>query len=372
MLNFRNIFFFLFSLLIVGPARALEFPKNILLFVGDGMGEDHIRAAGFYLAGNSGIFSFEKFPYRSVMTTDALNKQTTDSAASATAMATGRKVRPGLISKDPQTGADLETLGEFFKKKGKKIGLVTTSHITDATPAAFAAHSMSRKTHGAILENYFQGIKPNVLFGAFPNFRPSQGTGYGYTVLQNVNDLNLIKSGTDKLYVGQFSSEWYLEWEYRRLTFTPDQPSLSQMTSAAIRALSNPNGFFLLVENELIDNAGHQDVPPGTDRTRMMIEEIKSLSDAVQAAMEWAKSQPNTLILVVSDHESGDFSLQDTRGWAGVIPKSKWGSANHTRKKVPVYGWGNGDAQFVAGGTLQVADNTDIYKLLANRWSSDK
>lgn len=352
------------------PLSVQALPRNVILFIGDGMGTEHIKAAGYFLYGKVGNLSFEQFPYRSLMTTDAHGGALPDSASSATSMATGVKVRREVISqRSPGDGSNLQTLGEFFKSKGKRFGIVTTADLTDATPAAFGAHSPNRKKHGPIIYEFLSVTKPNVLFGASAYIKLPDASQAGYTTIETVTDL-LSKNVTKTPYLfAQFSRKFYMEWEFHRLTLAPDQPSLSQMTRRALDALDvDPDGFFLVVENELIDNAGHNDIPADSDRTRLMIEEVKSLADAVQVARTWAESRPDTLIVVASDHETGDFAVLSNRGSQGVVPQSKWNSKDHTRKRVPVYGWGSGPALSVAAGVIQVTDNTDIFRLLSAQW----
>jgi len=121
------------------PGEAM--PTNVILFIGDGMGYNQVAAAGLYAHGASGTLSFEAFPNQAQVTTHSADSAITDSAASATAMATGRKANNGVISVAyPGDGHELPTVLEHAAAAGKATGLVTTTDISHATPAAFAAH----------------------------------------------------------------------------------------------------------------------------------------------------------------------------------------------------------------------------------------
>ena len=146
-------------------ASAPKRPTNVILFIGDGMGPEQVKAASHYAGGP---LSFERLPYHGrAMTWPASNPlDVTDSAAAATAMATGMKVSNGVLSVAiPGDGRPLPTILEQFKQMGRSTGLVTTTYITHATPAAFAAHVASRDKHDLIAQDYLQRTRPDVMLG---------------------------------------------------------------------------------------------------------------------------------------------------------------------------------------------------------------
>lgn len=125
--------------------------ENIILFIGDGMGAEQLVAASLYETGRSDGLFIQSLPVRSSVATSSAGSDITDSAASATAMATGYKVRNGAVSVMlPGDGNDLTTILEMAKAAGKAVGLVTTAFLTHATPAGFAAHVDSREEYGDI------------------------------------------------------------------------------------------------------------------------------------------------------------------------------------------------------------------------------
>jgi alkaline phosphatase len=149
----------LFAFLVLGCAAGNDYPENIILFVGDGMGVGHITA-GKIARGN---INLERFSVMGLVTTHSANRLITESAAAATALATGYKTNNRAISvsvdKEP-----LKTLFEYAKEQGKSIGVVVTSSVTGATPAAFLAHADDRRQQTDIAEQ-IANSDIDVLFG---------------------------------------------------------------------------------------------------------------------------------------------------------------------------------------------------------------
>ncbi len=356
------LFFFLMQALCWAEAKT---PKNIILFIGDGMGFDHVKAGGLYLHGAAGTLRFEAFPTKSQMTTASANNAVTDSGASATAMATGQKVNNGVISKQiPGNGADLPTVLEYYKSAGKHTGLVTNADVTDATPAAFGAHAANRNSRAAIAAHYLTQSRPNVVMGASLYFSSVSAMSSGYTALTRRAELLALDTENTTFLSGHFRPHSQMEWEAKRSTTAPNEPSLTEMTVSALSVLdNNPNGFFLLVENEGIDVAGHNETNADPNRRLMyLVTEMESFSNAVQAAMDWAAGRDDTLIIVTSDHETGNLNVSATSNEPGVVPSTSaatFGSTVHTARAVPVYAWGVSAERAAA-----VTDNTGIYTLL--------
>jgi alkaline phosphatase len=323
---------------------------NAVLFIGDGMGHEQVRAAGIWATGEAGTLSFEAFPYRSRMTTHAASGALTDSAAAATAMATGTKVAVGVISlRIPGSGEALATILEDSQRMGKRTGLVTTTSISHATPAAFAAHEARRDNYLEIVSDYLRDSRPNVLFGGAAHVTPRLAREAGYTVVSDAAELLALAPGSATFVSGQFGAG-NMPYEIDGLG---PLPRLSEMTVAALRILDDdPEGFFLMVEGGRIDHAGH------INSIAHAIGETIELSNAVQMAVEWAEGREDTLIIVTADHETGGLTVLQDHG-AGVLPAVSWSTTGHTDQRVPVYGWG-ANASTVMG----VADNSDIHTLL--------
>jgi alkaline phosphatase len=347
-------------------------PKNVILFIGDGLGAEQIKASGYYFNGAAGQFNFEQFPNFAWMTHNNSAGAVTDSAASGTALATGFKVDNEVISvalasgadprrATPSDGRDLLTLLEQFKSAGKSTGLVTTSSMTDATPAAFAAHNPSRADSAGIASDYFTSTRPNVLFGGgAAGFDSAAASGAGYSVVSNRTQLQSLNTATTTNAAGIFGSGQFgyaYDQSAGTSTFYNANPFLQEMTSTALDILKKDNdGFFLMVENELTDSSAHLALS-GANKVERNIYEVRELSRAVQKAIDFAATNPDTLILLTADHETGAFTANQNNG-VGVMPSVTSGSTGHTAAWVPVYAMGPN-----AGHATGILDNTSIVNL---------
>ena len=319
--------------------------RNVILCIGDGMGPGQVAAARLFAGTN---LVFEAFPYQSRVTTVAAGGALTDSAAAATALATGHKANDGVLSQAiPGDGSNLETLLEHFSKLDKSTGLVTTSFLTDATPAGFGAHTYSRNNLAEIANDYLSHSRPNVLFG---------GGGYGldagaaqdagYRVVTDDASLAALKGACDAHVAGLFG--------YGPLPYVYDGlgnlPTLSRMAEVALDVLGkDPDGFFLMMEGGLIDHACHANDLP------RCIPETMAFDEAVRVIVAWAKDRTDTLVLVTADHETGGLTVLTDNG-AGVLPDVAWTTGGHTFTPVNVYGLGVN-----AGLVTQAVDNVDIH-----------
>jgi alkaline phosphatase len=340
--------------LIGGAGLVQAAPRNVIIFIGDGMGPEQVKTGGIYIYGAAGSLSFESFPYQGQLTTYQYGGGITDSAAAATALATGYKVNGGVISMaypgyppDYPEGSELLTLLEYLKAHGKSTGLVSTAYITDATPAGFGAHEPSRSNYSQIAGDYLNQTHPNVLFGGGANgMSRSSAEAAGYTVVEDKAGMLALDTESVTRVSGQFGST-DLPYEYDGLG---NLPHLSEMTTTALNILDNdPDGFFLMVEGGRIDDACHSN-----DLVRT-IPEVNELADSVQAAIDWAAGRSDTLIIVAADHETGGLTVLSNNG-AGNYPDVSWSDTGHTAANVPVYAWGVN-----AGFVSRVMDNTDIF-----------
>lgn len=336
------------------PGQATEEPtENLIVVIGDGYSEEHIAAASHYYYGEPAEFEFLSLPVSGEITTDSASSDITDSAASATAMATGRKVDNGVLSQAiPGDGADLETTVQFAKSRGKLTGLVSTSFITHATPAAFGAHTESRANYESIAEDYLTESRPEVLFG---------GGGYGMetsaaeevydTVATDRSELSRIDpADVDRaaLLVG----DGHIPYVDER---SADVPGLVEMSQTAIEILEeNPDGFLLVIEAARIDHASH-----GNDIARV-IPEVKELSDVVNMIVSDDELMETTTVLVISDHETGGLEVLAGNG-KDALPDVSWSTMGHTGVPVPFYATGSQAAAFEG-----LTDNTGVSDISRN------
>lgn len=331
--------------------------RNIILCIGDGMGPEEIKAARYY-AGED-LF-FESFPSQSSINTASADNSVTDSAAGATAMATGQKVNNGVVSLAiPGDGSELQTALEYYQTKGKAVGLVTTTYITHATPSAFGAHETSRNNTSQIAADYMTQTRPQVLFGGGANGMSISGAeNAGYTVVTDRSELFALNTDQAEYVSGQFGST-HLPYETDGLG---DLPRLPDMTTVALDILDNdPDGFFLMVEGGRIDHAGH------ISNLQKNIGETLSFSETVETIYNWAAGRSDTLLLVTADHETGGLTVIADNG-PGVYPDVTWSSGgSHTGTPVPVYAWGQNAAL-----AETISDNTEIYQVITSDVAAPK
>ncbi len=328
-----------------------NFPKNVIICVGDGMGFEAVKAASYYASGEIGTLSFEQFPYQAEIATYAANTPMTDSAAAATAMATGHKVNNGVISMEiPGNGTPLKTLLEISQDLNKRTGLVSTTYITHATPAAFGAHNAHRNNLGEIAHDYLHSTRPNVILGGGGNgLTEERAEVAGYTVVSNREELLNLKTDTETHVSGQFG-ETNLPYMFDG---RDNLPHLTEMASVALDILlQQEEGFFLLLEGGRIDHAGHSN-----DIDRQLLETIE-FSNAIQTVYDRVSDNDDTIILVTADHETGGLIVHENTG-QGNVPDISWSTGGHTVSNVPLYGWGR-NAEHVEG----VMNNTDLIKIV--------
>lgn len=329
-------------------------PKNIILFIGDGMGVAQITAGKIV----TGTLSLERFKHLGLLMTYSQNDLITDSAAAGTALATGYKTTNGSISMTSD-GRPLKTVLEYAQQANKATGMVVTSSITHATPAVFAAHTKSRKQHSLIAEQIASsGI--DVLFGG--------GRGYFIPLTMsdskrwdNKNLLSQMSATTTIIHTpeefdalgdvssvaGFFAKKQLPEAEQRN-------PSLPAMTNKAIEILAKNNqGFFLMVEGSQIDWAGHN------NDQDYLIKEVIDFDTAVAAGLDFAQHNGQTLVLVTADHETGGFAIHDGSIEEQQVSDSAFTRKSHTAEMVPIFAYGPGASRFSG-----IADDTKVGKIL--------
>lgn len=290
--------------------------KNIILIIGDGLGLPQ-RTAAEKFQGDRLVM--DQLPVQGITTTTAANRFITGSAAASTAMASGIKTNIGMVGLDPK-GKKVKTLAELAKEKGMKVGIVSSVSIDHATPAAFYAHVPTRGQYYdielAIADSGFDlfaggGIKD-------PTNKKKNATEFkgdaleyikkaGYKVITNKVDFMNLKKGESKIIAW---NEWLPDGKAMPyvIDMTEKDLTLPEITTKAIELLENDKGFFLMIEPGKIDWACH-----ANDATTSVKNTI-SMDEAVKVALEFAKKNPDTLLVVTGDHECGGLTL----GWAGT------------------------------------------------------
>jgi alkaline phosphatase len=341
--------------------------RNVILCIGDGMGLSQITLARARAAGFEGRLYLERLPVTGLVQTHSANSPVTDSAAAATAMACGIKTNNGIIGMAPDEQV-YSTILEAAQAKGLATGLVATSTISHATPAAFAAHVRSRKMEDDIARQLIAN-RVNVLFGGgrkflLPSTAPQSGRKDdldllavaregGYQYIETADGLASLRG---PYVLGLFQLDG--------LTTIEPEPSLALLTRRAIELLRQAQpgredtqaGFFLVVEGSQIDWACH------SNNTAEAVRQTLLFDQAVQVAAEFAQRDGRTLVIVTADHETGGLTLlaggsQDKSG-AALTPR--WSTKGHSGTPVPLYALGPGATRFQ--GTQ---DNTEIALKLA-------
>ena len=271
--------------------------ENVIFMIPDGYSSAYATNYRLYKGEESVMDPYLVGMHR----TYSANSEVTDSAAAGTAMATGTKTNNGVISIDPD-GNELESILQAAEKSGKSSGLVATSTVTHATPAVFASHVETRANEKDIAPQLLQNDVDVILGGGKKYFSEDLLNGAkqdGYEIVSDAQSLNNIGQ-TDKL-IGLFAEDSLSPELDRELT---DEPSLQEMTSAAIDVLSNDkDGFFLMVEGSQIDWAGH-----AMDAAWAM-KDSEAFESAVDAALEFAKKDKKTLVVIAGDHDTGGMSV---------------------------------------------------------------
>lgn len=330
-------------LLAATSAFAADRPKNVILLIGDGMGPAHFTAARYARGENSRI---SKMPVVGFATTQCADRTVTDSAAAATALATGTKTNYETLSVSP-AGIPVVTVLERAEAGGKATGLVTTAYFYDATPAAFAAHASHRRKYGEIIPQMLRSGAEVIAGGGIDNFGIGEVPTFdatfansGYTVIQTRAEMD--KATGDKQIVVFKSQE--------RDRDHPDFPLPVLAKWAIDRLQKDPDGFFLMIEHEGTDSGSHQN--NWTDVTAS----LRSFDEAVGVALDFAAARNDTLVIVTGDHETGGMRISETpaRRW-----RMEWSSSEHTATAVPVFAFGPGSAAFAGS-----YDNTDIGRRL--------
>ena len=339
------------------------------------MGTAQRQAGQWAAVGLDGQLSMDSLPYAGWSITDNITGTLTDSAAAATAMATGQKTLNGYIGMD-WMGNPLVTILEQAQEYGWSVGLVTTTPITHATPAAFVAHELSRLNYSQIAKQIFEQQVNVILAGGEDDWLPEPEVGCFPNPGHRNDGRNLIEEAIADGYIYVCSPSELTNLPIESTTHIlglfaddgmtrPYTPTLSQMTSTAIAVLSqDEDGFFLMVEGGQIDWAAHY------NDGENLINDVLSLDAAINEALNYAQKNPNTLIITTADHETGGMSVdlvpsgkldEDGPFWMpdGTPFYINWTTIYHTAVDVPVTAQGPGAIKLE-----DTYENTNIYEVM--------
>lgn len=386
--------------------------KNIIFMIVDGMGFEYIKAARVH--NGQKPLAYDHFTCKSQVSTCAYDgadpeghciesSHVTDSAAAATAIATGIKVHNGVVSKkDSPNHTDIETILEIAKRQNKSTGVIATKLFTDATPAAFTAHAIGREMTDEILSDMFQDSRPNLVFGADTDKhrQAAQKSPVKYQFATSAPELEKLAQkisagsscqglncpyvyggfGLHELIPGHYSQKSGLPLEIAHSEFEQKQiPHLSQMTDAALKILEkNDNGFFLMVESSMPDMIGHynsqiDESPSSPAAIEVLIQEMKEVENTIKVLKNYVQKNPNTLVVLTADHETGGLVIEEDQttclGKENCVPKVRWTAkkyeptkespSQHTGVDVPLFALGQGSERFCQAKI----NNIDIKRL---------
>ncbi len=329
------------------PVKLAESPRNVILMIGDGMGLAQVTAA---LYSNNNRLNLEKFPVVGFHKSYSASDLITDSAAGATAFSCGVKTYNNAIGLGPDT-LPCTTILEEASIHGLATGVVVTSTITHATPAAFMAHEPLRV--------FYENIAADIVESNIDLFI---GGGRSYFYKRKADKRNLLRE------LGAKGFQILDDVPYPKSTFEPHQrlaiftaedqpPFVSQgrdylpfasLFAAEFLNQKSPKGFFLMIEGSQIDWAAH------SNNTREMIKEVLDFDRAIGLVLEFARKRGDTLVIVTADHETGGCAINNGSKINNL--DVSFTTNGHTAALVPVYAFGPGAEAFSG-----IYENTAIY-----------
>lgn len=307
-------------------------PRSIIFLIADGAGTAHFTVARMLRGAD---FQTGRLPYTGLVVTSPLDDSiVTDSASAATAFATGVRVRYTALSMDA-SGTPLPTALQAAEKLSKSTGLITTANFWDATAAAFTAHAPTRYETDSIVGQMLKSGTEIIAGGGLARFgkegRPTiddLAGAAGYALVRTAAELKSVTA--DRVLAVFDTQPQEIDFPEVRL------PVLTQW--ALDRLSTDPEGFFLMVEQEGTDGASH------ANHTQKFIDSMISFDEAVGIALDFAAARNDVLVLVASDHECGGLQIHREKGTEMELV---WATKSHTGEAVPVFAYGPGAEQFV-------------------------
>ncbi len=320
-------------------------PKNIILLIGDGMSFAHVQAG--ILASETPLY-IEQFKNIGFIHTSSANDFVTDSGAAGTALASGIKTNNQFIGMDPDSNA-VKSILHIASDNGLSTGIVVSCAVTHATPAAFVAHQPHRNMTEEIALDFLD-TEIDVIIGGGRDHFMNRGDGRnlledleakGFHIAGDMDEAREVSDGRLAALVAPNHPPKYTE---NRGDLLPDG------TRIALDLLSrNRDGFFLMVEGSQIDWGGHD------NDVDYVIAEMLDFDRAVGRALEFARQDGETLVIVTSDHDTGGMGIH------GFDPETRtvvaeWTTGGHTGLIQPVFAWGPGSEEFRG-----IYENTGVF-----------
>lgn len=315
----------------------LEEVKNIIFMIGDGMGENHLE----WTKQELGIdLVMETMPLRGQSKTRSFSDSVTDSAAGATALACGVRTINGRLGVYPYDMFDIVghpvSLTELAIEKGMKTGIVVTDSNTGATPSGFSVHTSARGNSEDIAAQQINSDIDLIWGYASSQTKREDVEAAGFEYVDSLSQMEALEPGSRSF--GQFNPD-----QLWRDQTQDDTPTLSEMTEKALELLDNDDGFFIMIEGAHIDKFSH-----GNDKENMMMT-TKEFDKSIGIALDFAKNDGDTLVIVTADHETGAIKPNKE----GVY---EFTSGSHSSANVPLFVYGADN--FIEQG--EAIKNTDV------------
>ena len=329
----------LFSLSFVACSQKKEesTPKvnNVIYMIGDGMGLPQVFAT---MLATGEEMTFQHFPYIGVVDTRSASNDITDSAAGGTALACDKKTKNGMVGMDADTLA-MESILDVMADQGKSTGIVVTCYSGHATPADFYAKVPKRSMYEDIAIQLAESDKINVMIGGGRkhfnqrkdsiNLLERMENELGWKIYDTLADID-----TTCMKLAVLADKGHMPKAPERGDFLPEG------VRTAIKTLSqNENGFFLMVEGSQIDFACH------AHDSANMVEETVDFNKAIKVALDFAKADGHTLVVVTADHETGGLTMIDPQGHYSDVCFN-YSTGSHTCLPVMIYAYGPGAEMF--------------------------
>ncbi|MCP4897657.1 MAG: alkaline phosphatase [bacterium] len=339
------------------PNQAEEPPRvrNLILVIGDGVGIGSVSTGSYLLHGRFGGLALETAPHTALVRTTAADTLATDSAASGTSLATGHKVNEEVIGILPN-GQMTRSWFDCAAAQGKLTGVVTTSGLFDATPASFTSHAPHRERYGTILNGMIRS-RASLLVGgdwyleaqasidhdkAIALEALSRAPDFDWRVVRTQDDLFAAADGKVLALLA--------EREEQPEAYGPPLHVTSQW--ALDRLSAGPNGFVLLIECEIPDEAAHDLNLPG------LVAGIHELDEAVAVAVGFAEGREDTLVVVTADHDTASPGIVESTEGSALV---RWRDDEHSAQWVPLFAFGQGSDHFRG-----VLENTEVATMIAD------
>lgn len=321
-------------------SQTTEYPKNIIILIGDGMGTTAVSYSTLSNS-NSAFYRFTNIGFSKTQSEQFI----TDSGAGGTALATGYRTKNKRIGVSANND-ELKNIMEYAYEMGKKTGIVATSTITHATPASFVTHVYNRNDEETIADQFVTSNISLAIGGGLKYFNSvnkggsrKDGKNYvdtlknkGFNVCLNYDSLDNYSKKSSKLFA-------ILEFDALKKAIERKY-TLANLTHAALNVLSNNNnGFVLMVEGSQIDWAAHKN---SDDYWKG---EISDFDKAIHTALDFAEKDKNTLVIVIADHETGGAALTEGTLNTDKIDV-KFRLIDHSSTMVAVFSYGPGMEQF--------------------------